>query len=416
VSGFVRQRANGRWQARFKPKRGKQASKDFRLMREAEEWLLEQELAERNGSLQKSKWVKVEDLYPTWHKLKSQTVSQKTVEGYESLWNSLVGPYWGTKSVCEINLADVREWNYSLASKHNLSSSRIKQAYQVLCMILDLAVEQELIPYNKGRKPAGSKNNSLIPRTKAPKTPHVIPPEAIWRVAEASGHHQLFILFLGMLGMRFSEAAALKPHDFDTEKHEVTIQRQLSYVRGGPIEIPPKGGKPRTIKLPEVIWPLVDSRLKSIHPEQYFCCTERNKVLRNQNMHRQVWKPLKERFGIDPAMTLHNLRHSAVTNLVEGRHWPTAVSGMSGHNSVHQTLTRYTHVTSKTVQETADKLDEIYGFIPCDKVVTTTLKRKISRSNVHKKSNVYIAREQAPVAQRGKSNGFLNLSTDDDES
>jgi integrase len=416
VSGFVRQRSHKRWQARFKPKNGKQISKDFRLKREAEEWLLEQELSERNGSLKKSKWVKVADLYPTWHKLKSQTVSQKTLEGYESLWKSLVGTYWGSKSVCEINLADVREWNYSLASKHNLSSSRIKQAYQVLCMILDVAVEQELIPYNKARKPAGSKNNSLIPRTKAPRTPHVLSPEVIYMIAEASGHHRLFILFLGMLGMRFSEAAALKSHDFDIEKHEVTIQRQLSYVRGGPIEIPPKGGKPRTIKIPEVIWSDVEDRLKTIHPDQYFCCTERNKVLRNQNMHRQVWKPLKELFGIDPAMVLHDLRHSAVTNLVEDKHWPTAVSGMSGHNSVHQTLTRYTHITSKTVQETADKLDEIYSFIPCDKVVTTTLKRKTSRRSNHKKSNVYIARKESPRSSEDQSIGFLNLSTDEGES
>jgi len=64
----------------------------------------------------------------------------KTQQGYESLLRAHLLPAFGEVPLVRIQPVDVREWVAGL-SDQGLSSSRVRQAHQLLSMILKAAVE-----------------------------------------------------------------------------------------------------------------------------------------------------------------------------------------------------------------------------------------------------------------------------------
>jgi integrase len=85
------------------------------------------------------------------------------------------------------------------------------------------------------------------------------------------------------------------------------------------------------------------------------------KPLRKSNFLRRTFYPLLERAGL-PRIRFHDLRHTAATlRLQQGDH-PKVVQELLGHSRVSVTLDTYSHVMPSLQQESAAKIDQLFGY------------------------------------------------------
>ncbi len=73
----------------------------------------------------------------------------------------------------------------------------------------------------------------------------------------------------------------------------------------------------------------------------------------SRNFHRAV------EAGALPRITLHGMRHTMATLLLEAGVHPKVVQERLGHRSIQMTLDRYSHVTSTMQRLAAETLDRI---------------------------------------------------------
>ena len=78
------------------------------------------------------------------------------------------------------------------------------------------------------------------------------------------------------------------------------------------------------------------------------------------NFRRRVWKPALSAAGIDSALRIHDLRHTAASILIaQGAH-PKVVQEHLGHSSIVVTMDRYGHLYPEDRAKVTDALDAAF--------------------------------------------------------
>ena len=150
-------------------------------------------------------------------------------------------------------------------------------------------------------------------------------------------------------GLRVSEVTSLIPSDIDSE-------RMLIRVRQG------KGMKDRYVMLStRLLCVLRDywrrDRLGSRARSPWLFPSALDPLQpASQRTVRRVCHLAAEKAGITKNVTIHTLRHSFATHLMEAGANIRTVQMLLGHRSL-QTTSRYTHVSTKTLRETASPFD-----------------------------------------------------------
>ena len=186
-------------------------------------------------------------------------------------------------------------------------------------------------------------------------------------------------------GLRLKECLKLRIKDVDFNRNRIT-------VRAG------KGDKDRITILPESIKPALDTHIKllwSLHlkdrkmnvpgvelphalerkypkagqewpwqwvfPARSLSVDPRSKIVRRHHLHpRNLQKHLKraaKRAGIHKRITVHTLRHSFATHLLEDGYDIRTIQELLGHSSVKTTMV-YTHVAAKNLMGVKSRLDQ----------------------------------------------------------
>jgi hypothetical protein len=148
LRGKVQGRGRLRWRARYIDPAGRKRSKSFARKVDAERFLLSVEdgklrgayVDPQAGKLPFGEWA--ERWYRTTADLKPPT--RRT---YRKLLDNQILPVFERAPLAAIDILAVREWVAALV-EHGLSSSRIRNAHQVLSQILAAAVEDRRIVRN----------------------------------------------------------------------------------------------------------------------------------------------------------------------------------------------------------------------------------------------------------------------------
>ncbi|MBT2557488.1 tyrosine-type recombinase/integrase [Hymenobacter sp. ISL-91] len=220
---------------------------------------------------------------------------------------------------------------------------------------LDLT-RQELLDYLAGRVAAGiseAYQNLLInaikfyyeqvegqprqyyavPRLKQPLTnPKVLAREevrALLAGTENLKHRAMLMLAYG-LGLRLGEVLALTPPDIDSK-------RMALYVRAG------KGKKDRDLPLPESLLHLLREQYRQFRPVTFLFEGLQPGEPYSARSLQLVVKQAAARAGISRPVTLHMLRHSYATHLLEAGTDIRIIQDLLGHSSI-KTTEIYTHV------------------------------------------------------------------------
>lgn len=186
-------------------------------------------------------------------------------------------------------------------------------------------------------------------RTEPRKLPIVLSFEEVSAVlASAPGPGLKYRAALGIgygAGLRASEVTNLKVRDIDSD-------RMLIHVERG------KGGKDRDVMLSPSLLELLRDYWREARPQGWlFPGQSRVEPLSPRSLNR-AFNSAKRMAGIKRPATLHSLRHSFATHLLEADTDVRVIQVLLGHAKL-TTTARYTHVATKTLRKVASPFEHM---------------------------------------------------------
>ncbi|MEL6121665.1 MAG: tyrosine-type recombinase/integrase [Pseudomonadota bacterium] len=146
-------------------------------------------------------------------------------------------------------------------------------------------------------------------------------------------------------GLRASEVTNLKVRDIDSD-------RMLIHVERG------KGGKDRDVMLAPSLLELLRDYWREARPQGWlFPGQSRVEPLSPRSLNR-AFNSAKTMAGIKKPATLHSLRHSFATHLLEADTDVRVIQVLLGHAKL-STTAQYTHVATKTLGKVASPFEHI---------------------------------------------------------
>ena len=199
-----------------------------------------------------------------------------------------------------------------------------------------------------------------IPRAKRPrKLPTVFSEEEITQLIGQIDNlkHKSILYLIYSAGLRISEAVNMKIADIDSK-------RNLINVRGA------KGKKDRTTLLSKKLLIMLREYYIEYRPKEYLFEGENGRQYSKKSI-QNVFNRALDRSGIRKKATVHTLRHSFATHLLEHGTDLRYIQQLLGHNS-SKTTEIYTHITKKGMDKIKSPLDNLeihekktpYGGLP----------------------------------------------------
>jgi site-specific recombinase XerD len=154
--------------------------------------------------------------------------------------------------------------------------------------------------------------------------------------------HKAILATIYGLGLRISEAIALKVVDVDSNRMMVHIKNS-------------KGKKDRMVMLPNNLLVLLRRYFKEYKPKEYLFEGQKKSKYSDSSIRKILNKALSAT-KITKPITVHSLRHSFATHLLENGTDIRIIQKLLGHKSINTTLT-YTRVAETTLQNVKSPLD-----------------------------------------------------------
>jgi integrase/recombinase XerD len=268
--------------------------------------------------------------FESW--LKSRRYSHHTVETYLNAIRIFLG-YYANKIVSEISNDDLIHFNndYILANKFSASyQNQVVNAVKLFFKIVEL----------KTMRP------ELIHRPKSPKLlPNVLSKEEVKAILQAHGNikHKAMLSLIYSCGLRCGELLRLKLNDIDSKRGVVIIKQS-------------KGRKDRIAPLSSKIVDLLREYYQAYKPNIYLFEGQTKDQMYDERSLQNVLKQSLEKCGINKPVSLHWLRHSFATHLLENGTDLRYIQEILGHSS-SKTTEIYTHVSTKSIQNVTSPFD-----------------------------------------------------------
>ena len=262
-------------------------------------------------------------------------------------------PYFGKLKMCNITAQQIITWQNEMLDHKDENSKKYSPVYlrsvnSQLSAIFNHAVRYYNLRENPCKK-AGSmgkkKNREMLFWTK----------EEYLKFAEVMMDKPLSFYAFEMLywcGIREGELLALTPADFDFEKCTVSITKSYQRLNGQDLITTPKTEKSnRIIKMPQFLADEMQDYLKQLYGIEP---NDRMFAVTKSYLHREMDRGAKEA-GVK-RIRIHDIRHSAVSLLIDMGFSATAIADRVGHESIDITY-NYAHLFPSKQTEMAEKLN-----------------------------------------------------------
>jgi integrase/recombinase XerD len=177
------------------------------------------------------------------------------------------------------------------------------------------------------------------------KLPNVLSPDEVLRLIGAVTNlkHRTLLSLIYSAGLRIGEAVRLRPQDIDPIRKVIKIRQA-------------KGAKDRYTVLSGAAYEMLKAYMKQEKPMHWlFPGAEPSKHLTERTM-QHVFERARDQLGLRSTATLHTLRHSFATHLLEEGTDLRYIQELLGHSS-SKTTQIYTHVTVRDVRRIQSPLD-----------------------------------------------------------
>ena len=156
--------------------------------------------------------------------------------------------------------------------------------------------------------------------------------------------YKTIIMLIYSAGLRIGEAVKIKIEDIDSK-------RKLIHIRSA------KGKKDRYTLLSEMMIEKLREYYKKYKPKSYLFEGGNGRVHIAERSIQNVFKNTLERASIRKNATVHTLRHSFATHLLESGTDLRYIQELLGHSS-SKTTEIYTHVSKKAIENIVNPLDK----------------------------------------------------------
>lgn len=371
-----------RWRVQYRDPAGKGRTKrGFKRKSDAQAWAAKNTTAMGDGD-----WIApelgtttVNDLAETW-KQSWAHLKPATKSINESTWRIHVEPAWGDRQIKTIRQSEVQVWLGTI-KKHTsgtdpeptdapASPTTVRNCHMVLAQILDLAVQDRMIPSNPAR---GVKLPKKNPGIKVYLTPGQL--QALVRECGDMGD---LIALLGTSGLRYGEATALRVGDIDFLRRRIRVERNVRHTKDGPVYGTPKTGERRTVAITEWVAGLLEKRTRGKTKDDLLWTATNGGPLRplgHTSFFAHAVKRCQAKDASFPSkLTPHGLRHVAAGLMVGSGASVKVVQRQLGHASAAMTLDRYSDLFDGDLDAVAEKMDLIF----CSQNVVTGDEKPLS--------------------------------------
>lgn len=373
-AGTIRQRSDGRWEARVTvgtdPGTGKPIRRSIYGDTQAEVRKQMTAILREidRGTYQTPDKTTVSRWMTTWMETYCEgKVKPLTYQTYQGVIKNHINPHIGALQVQKVKGLDIQKL-YNSMTKAGLSGKTVKNVSAVLHKAFSVAVKQGAITSNPV-------DGAELPRVER----HEITPLADEEIPmflsaiDASPFRNAYALCL-FAGLREGECLGLSWKQVDFERGRITVSQQLQKEKNKNAKyyIAPytKGDKPRTIEPPPIAFQYLraelvkqsENRLKAgtawNNPDDLVFTDESGKHYAIHTFYRR-FKAIAASIG-RPDARPHDLRHTAATVALASGSDVKSVQGMLGHATAAFTLDRYGHVTERMMKDTANRMQNYY--------------------------------------------------------
>ena len=264
--------------------------------------------------------------------LVSRKYSYKTVKGY-LYYNRDFVSFIG-KDPSGITEEDIKDYLLYLVEEKQSATSTLNQAINALKFYYGSILKKKFI-YEVKR-----------PR-KDRKLPIVLSKEEVANILSAVDNvkHRAILMTVYSAGLRVGEVVRLKLEDIDTD-------RMLIHVKGA------KGRKDRYTLLSATTLEVISRYRRKYAPEKWLFEGARDGRYLSTRTVEKILEHACEKAGIRKDISVHTLRHSFATHLLEGGTDLRYIQELLGHTH-SKTTEIYTHVSTKSLGKIQSPLDTL---------------------------------------------------------
>ena len=266
-------------------------------------------------------------------KLHLKGYSENTVKTYLQQFKDFQKFYYDS-DVTDLTEIEIRNYLLYLVEKKKVSKSYQNQAINAIKFFYEKILMEDRKVYYLERP------------MKEKRLPKVLSQENLMSIFEALDNikHRVMLMLIYAAGLRRSELLALRRDDVD-------IERNIVFIRGG------KGRKDRQSIMAQSLVPLLREYIDKYSPS-FWLFEGRTGERYSESSLQHVLKQAVEKAGINKNVTLHMLRHSFATHLLEAGTSTRYIQELLGHESP-VTTEIYAQVTRFGLDKIKSPLDQI---------------------------------------------------------
>lgn len=264
---------------------------------------------------------------------------------------------WVEKLIPEVKVSELTRTAYQQLlneyAKEHERQTTLDFHHQLKGAILD-AVDEGLLPRDPTRK--------AIIKGKTPKTKKIkyLNQFELHRLIadldiKDTPNWDWFILLVAKTGMRFSEALAITPEDFDFARQTLSVSKTWDYKGNGGF-LPTKNKS--SVRKIQIDWQIVvkfSVLTRNLPPDKPIFVGE-SKIY-NSTVNDVLTRHCRA-CGISE-ISIHGLRHSHASLLIEMGCQPLLIADRLGHEKIQTTLNTYSHLYPNKQAEVAAQLENV---------------------------------------------------------
>jgi integrase/recombinase XerD len=272
------------------------------------------------------------DKFTQW--LAAKRYSKSTIKSYVKALSVFL-MYYKNKDVKLIDNVDVISFINNFILKKKLSSSYQNQTINAIKLYFSIIQQKELIVEGIERPKVSRKLPNVLSKTEI---------KAILSV-QMNIKHRTMLSLIYSCGLRRNELLSLKIQDIDSNRNIVIIRQS-------------KGKKDRIVPLSPKILILLREYYQYYKPTVFLFEGAEKANRYSESSLSKVLKRAVKKARINKPITLHWLRHSYATHLLESGTDLRYIQELLGHNS-SRTTEIYTHVSTKNLQSIKSPFDDL---------------------------------------------------------
>jgi len=368
-AGTIRQRKDGKWEARYTagrdPGTGKQVQKSVygATQKEVLKKLQQVQNDIENGTYVEPVKMTVGSWMDTWLAEYTGNISRSTYDAYEGYVRNHIKPNLGAVLLQNLKPPQVQGF-YNGLTKAGKSPKTVKNIHGAFHEALEQAV---LVGYLK----TNPTSPCILPKRIDPEI-KVMSDEVVVEFLRAIDGHQFETIFFVDLftGMRQGEILGLPWKNVNFDNGTILIDQQLLYTKKPPREYylgMPKHDKVRTIAPAEVVMQELRQHKARQAQQQLVAGSAWNNpwdlVFTNQLgqhlTHNTVYKNFKiiaESLG-EPDLTFHGMRHAFVVLSLANGDDIKSIQANVGHHAASFMLDRYGHVIDSMRKASSERMN-----------------------------------------------------------